>query len=445
MMSVFRGHLLSDFFDRTIVSRLTFQIMSLSSHRVAVAVVVSLALAGSAIAFAAAGDDPVTTSKSALTHKRATGDAKAAIHNTESLTGFDPRVFRRENGLLVSDLETGHRAVLSLDSGLQEHLSRLFERYQVPYGAAVAIEPQSGRLLSYVSHSSAEQETDDLVLDATAPAASVFKIITAAALIDARVDPQERVCYNGGFRRLTESDLIDNPRRDAYCATFQEAMGRSINAVFAKLADRHLNAGAVERYASAFGFGHALPFDVRPSISRAQIPTDRLEFARTAAGFWHTQMSPLHGALIAATIANDGVMPRLSMIDRVVDGSGKVIHRFQRGAFRSVIPRRTARTIGRMMQQTVTHGTAKNAFFDPKGQAFLPGIPIAGKTGSLSQSNPYRAYSWWIGYAPLDNPTISVAVLVVNTPRWRIKASYAAREALRYYLVMKPKKAAKND
>jgi len=414
--------------------------MSLSTRRAAISAVISLGLAGSAIALAAAGDDPAVTLKISPTQTHASTQTGAKLCRSESLKGFDPRVYRRENDLLVSDLESGHRAVLSLDAGLQEHLAELFEKFQVPYGAVVAIEPQTGRVLSYVSHSSAEPNSDDLVLDATPPVASVFKIITAAALIDAGVTPQERVCYNGGFRRLTQSDLLDNPRRDAYCATFQEAMGGSINAVFAKLADRHLDTETVKRYASAFGFDHTLPFDIRPSISRAQIPTERLEFARTAAGFWHTHMSPLHAALIAATVANDGVMPRISMIDRVVDSSGKVLRRFQPGAFRSVIPRFTARTIGQMMQRTVTHGTAKNAFYDPKGRAFIPGIRIAGKTGSLSQSKPYHAFSWWVGYAPLDNPTISVAALVVNTPRWRIKASYAAREALRYYLIQKKPK-----
>ena len=88
-----------------------------------------------------------------------------------------------------------------------------------------------------------------------------------------------------------------------------------------------------------------------------------------------------------------------------------------------------------MMTRTVTHGTAKKAFWDPKGRPFLPGIAVAGKTGTLSRSNPYRRYNWWVGYAPVDDPKIAVASLVVNELKWRIKASYVAREALREYLV----------
>ena len=91
-----------------------------------------------------------------------------------------------------------------------------------------------------------------------------------------------------------------------------------------------------------------------------------------------------------------------------------------------------------MMTETVARGTARSAFHDPKGQPFLPGITVAGKTGSLSSDSPYRAYSWFIGFAPEDKPRIALAALVVNTPKWRIKSSFLAREALRSYLMRKP-------
>ena len=58
---------------------------------------------------------------------------------------------------------------------------------------------------------------------------------------------------------------------------------------------------------------------------------------------------------------------------------------------------------------------------------------------SLSAERPYRGYTWFVGFAPAEDPQIAVATLIVNTPRWRIKAAYAAREALRYYLVEKPR------
>lgn len=350
------------------------------------------------------------------------------------LAGLDPRRHDAAGDERVSPLAEGRRAFLTLEPGLQDHLVRELARYEVPYGAVVAMEPRSGRVLAYVSHSSANPHAGDLVLDPTPPTASVFKVVTGAALVDAGVSPEARVCYTGGGSRLTVWHLEDH-ESEASCHTLAEAMGHSTNAIFAKLADRHLDGVTLERYAAAFGFGHALPFDVPTRPSPAEVPSDRLERARTAAGFWHMHMSPLHGALLASTIANDGRMPRAAIVDRVESASGEVLLRHEPSVFREVIPRSTARAVNRMMQLTVTEGTARRSFVDPEGRPFLPGIAVAGKTGTLSAERPYRGYTWWVGFAPADDPKIAVAAVVVNTPLWRIKASYVAREALRWYLV----------
>lgn len=359
-----------------------------------------------------------------------------------SLRSFDPLEHRVEDGLVVSDLEGGETAVLSLDPGLQGAIEGVFERYEVPWGSLVAIEPSTGRVLAYVSHSSADPEAGDLARAPTAPAASVFKVITGAALLDEGVGPTTRVCYHGGGSRLTIAQLTDDPAHDTQCATLEDAMGGSINAVFAKLADRHLDPATLGRYASAFGFGEALPFDVPTQPSPIEIPEERLEFARTSAGFWHSQLSPLHGALIAATIANDGRMPRATMVDQVIDRSGHVSWEQRPQVHRQVVGRLTARALNRMMRRTVARGTARRAFHDDHGVAFVPGVEIAGKTGTLSSERPFRGYTWFIGFAPADAPTIAVAALVVNRPEWRIKASFVAREALRQYLVVRPRQHA---
>lgn len=369
--------------------------------------------------------------------------AARTARRPRALRSFDPLQHHAVDGSLVSELEGGSTAILTLDPTLQSSMSRLFERYEVPYGALVAIEPSTGRVLAYVSHSSADPDgAGDLARAATAPAASVFKVITGAALLDAGVGPQSRVCYHGGGSRLLREHLEDDARRDTACATLTEAMGGSINAVFAKLSDRHLEPATLSRYASAFGFGEGLPFDVPTTPSAIDIPSsDRLEFARTSAGFWHSHLSPLHGALVAATIANDGRMPRASMITEVIDAEGRVVYTHTPTIHREVIGRLTARTLNRMMRRTVTHGTSRRAFHDERGNPFLPGIEVAGKTGTLSEERPYRGYTWWVGFAPADDPQIAVAALVINTPQWRIKASYVAREALREWLVVRPREA----
>lgn len=366
---------------------------------------------------------------------------RAQARRSSMLEGFDPRFHVQEGDRRISELENGRRAILTLDPGLQEHVERVFGRYEVPYGSVVAIEPSTGRVLAYVSHSSADPSAPDLCLDPSAPTASVFKVVTGSALVDAGIGPDTRTCYTGGGSRLTAWHLEDHPD-EARCVTLTEAMGRSANAVFAKLSDRHLDGPTLARFASAFGFGHALPFDVPTQPSAMEVPEDRLERARTAAGFWHMHLSPLHGAAIAATIANDGRMMRPAIVERLENPDGRVLMQHEPEVFRAVLSRRTARSVGQMMRHTVAHGTARSTFFDEHGNAFLPDIEVAGKTGTLSAERPYRGYTWFVGYAPADDPQIAVASLIVNTPHWRIKAAYAAREALRYYLVEAPRERA---
>lgn len=414
--------------------------MKAPSARVTLRAGLIVGLIGSAVGFLSGpgmADAPTAEEQDSRTTR------PPARRGGHTFPGLDPLRHRAEDGVTVTDLSDGSTAVLSIDPGLQAHLSGILERYEVPFGAVVALDPSSGRVLAYVSHSSADPDAGDLVLDPSPPTASVFKVVTGSALVDAGVNPDDEVCYHGGVSRLRVANLEDDPTRDRRCATLTDAMGGSINSIFAKLADRHLDPPTLERYASAFGFGHALPFDVPTRVSPSEVPTERLEFARTAAGFWHMHMSPLHGALIAATIANDGRMPRATLVDQVIDRSGDLTYEAEAQTFREVVPRAIARRVAAMMHRTVTRGTARSHFFDRRGNAFLPGIEAAGKTGTLAASSPYRSYSWFVGFAPMDEPRIAVAALVVNDPQWRIKGAYAAREAMRWWLVQRPREQAR--
>jgi len=350
-------------------------------------------------------------------------------------TDIDLAKAKPGTGSWVVPRRDGTHAVLTVDGELQSYIQSLFGRYDVPAGGLVAMDPKSGRVLAYVGYEAGKGNSPGVVTDSDPPAASVFKIVTASALLDAGVKSSTSVCYGGGMRGLEKVDLIDNPSRDRWCATMADALGYSINAVFAKLADRHIDEARMTQYVSAFGFGQRLPFDLPTTPSPVDVPDSRLERARMAAGFWHSHLSPLHGALLAATIANDGKMPYAALVERIESQTGETLYQLTPRTFRQVLPRQTARLAGEMMTRTVTKGTSKKAFWDPKGRPFLPGIAVAGKTGTLSRYEPHRTYNWWVGYAPVDDPKIAVAALVVNEPKWRIKASYVAREALRQYLM----------
>ncbi len=332
-----------------------------------------------------------------------------------------------ENGRYYLDGPGGKRA-LTIDATLQERMTKLLETYDVPFGALAAIEPATGRVLALAEHSEKNPAMRGLAVQALYPAASTFKIVTGAALLSAGVPASERVCYHGGKRGLTEKLLKDDPRRDRRCTTLANAMGDSTNVVFAKLANRSLDAASLTRWAEKFRFNQPWSFAVPTDASFAKIPEDSLGLATTAAGFGEVFLSPLHGAAIAAAVGNRGAMVGPVLFDDEVAAEHRVVNE------------RLAAELSDMLENTVTSGTARQAFRE-RGRYVLGEVRAAGKTGSLADKKPFRDYSWFVGWAPKENPTIAVAAVVVNGPWWRVRAPYVGREALRSYLNEQAKQA----
>jgi cell division protein FtsI/penicillin-binding protein 2 len=231
-------------------------------------------------------------------------------------------------------------------------------------------------------------------------------------------------------------NLVDMPRIDQTCATLAYGVGKSQNAILAKMATNHLTPGQLDRMARAFGFGQPIPFDAVVEPSEVDVPTaDRLEFARTAAGFWHSTLSPMHGALLAAAVANRGEMPTPRILERAANAQGQMIDVRHEPA-RTVMTPAVAREVGQMMELTTRIGTARCTFNDKKGRPLLP-ISVAGKTGTLSADTDkgFVRYSWFVGYAPADHPQIAFGVALGNRAAWRIKATYVGRRLVEAYLV----------
>jgi cell division protein FtsI/penicillin-binding protein 2 len=343
--------------------------------------------------------------------------------------GFDPTQLRRDGERYVSELPGARRAVLTLEPNWQRAVSALVASHQIPRASVVLIDTETGRVRIYVSQG--EQGAPDLARDAAPPAASVFKIVTAGALVAAGMSVESETCFSGGWHRLTLRDLEPNPRRDRDCVSLGQAFGRSANTVFARRAVERLNSGVLLSAAMAWGFGEVVPFEAPVSAGAIDIPEDRLEFARAAAGFWHSHLSPIHGVTIAQAIARGGEMQRPWIIDRIEDSQGRTVqtHAAPRAWRRAVTPE-VAASLARMMTFSVSEGTASRAFHDPAGHAFLPGVDVGGKTGTLTASNPYRAYTWFVGNARDANTRVSFAVMVANDPVWRIKAATLARQVL---------------
>jgi peptidoglycan glycosyltransferase len=342
---------------------------------------------------------------------------------------------RHDGGGYVQVLPDGRRAELTLDPTMQARVERLLRSHPTPYAAAVVLSVEDGRVLAMAGRSSKEPDktTAELTLTPWAPAASIFKLVTATALIERGVRPDTRVCYHDGIHSVEDSNLRSMPRLDGACGTLAFGLAKSQNAIIARLAHDHLDPRALQREAQALGFGVPLPFALPVEASVARVPDGALPFARTAAGFWNSTLSPMHGAYLAATLARGGVTPPLRVIDRIVDRQGNAVQPAA-ALERRVVSEAAARAVGRMMVGTTEFGTARLGFRDKRtNRPLLPGIAVAGKTGSLDRKDPYLSYSWFIGFAPAERPEVAVAVLLGNGPSWHVKAHQVAREVLSSY------------
>jgi penicillin-binding protein A len=350
-----------------------------------------------------------------------------------------------------ADLDGGGLAQLTLHPALQKSVEESLASHHLPFAAAAMISIPDGRVLALAGSSKIDPSLDasTLALRPWAPAASVFKVIAASALLqEGRLDPTTRVCYHGGTSALQRDNLVDLPRLDRSCGTLSYGIGRSQNAIIAKLAVRHLRPDQLERITAAFGFGQPVDFDAEVEPSEADIPREPLEFARAAAGFWHSSLSVLHGALLAATIANRGEMPAAHIIERALDAHGATVV-LPRLPSRRVLDPAVAAQVGAMMRLTTTMGTAKRSFRDRRGHRTLP-IEVAGKTGTLfhrgrpqdpalpsaelAPEDGRIGYSWFVGYAPADQPKVAFAVLLGNPVVWPLKAHSVARQLIAEYL-----------
>ena len=347
---------------------------------------------------------------------------------------LNPAMTEVINHRYVQQLPDGKEVTYSLLPHLQKRAGQLLSQNEVPFGAVVAIDPRDGRILALVDYRHGHPDAGGFALKASQPAASLFKIISTAALLEvAGISPDDSFCYHGGKKGVTEELLTPNPAKDKKCNTLSEALAQSTNTIFARLADQKLNGASLQQWAERFGFNIEIPFIWQVDRSLATLPEDRIAFAGAAAGFHHTTISPFHASLIAAAIGNKGKMPQPRIVEKITDGQ---VNLYQHSAtmLGDLVTPHTAGKLTSMLKLTTESGTASRYF--SKAAPSLRSMEVAGKTGSLSSKSPdgiRRHNSWFIGYAPADNPEIAIAALVVNDPKWRIKGTLLARKVMEAY------------
>lgn len=343
--------------------------------------------------------------------------------------------WRARDGKAILVRPGGSELELTLEPEVQRAIEKRLAVSRAPYAAVILMDPATGAVLAMAEgrQGDSPNASQHGVTRANMPAASIFKLVTAAALLDAGVDPAVPRCYHGGSRSIDESHLIAEPH-DTTCATMREAMARSINPVFARLATENLTAGDLAAAAEDLQFGRHIPFDVATEPSRLAVDAGALALGRAAAGFDGAELSPIHAALLAATVANDGLTMRPYLV--AADSLQPGLRRKPLSIGRAM-PASRAKAIAALMSDTVSAGSATRQFQPWPDD--LAGVTVAGKTGTIDRNDDhYAGYTWFVGFAPADNPKVVVAAVAVNDRGWWMRGPTLARYALISWLQAHP-------
>ena len=350
----------------------------------------------------------------------------------ELLVGRAPEAFARNLGDFLSGRERqGDDIVLTVRPRVQEAAR---DALAGRTGAVVAIEPKTGAILAAYANPTydpnqlttfdreavtqywdrTEQERRNRVFRETYPPGSTFKIVTAAAALEDGVTPETTFEDPQTYTPPQTTRGIPN-FGGGLCnggsdLTLQRAMEVSCNTVFARLGNE---VGPEKLVAQAEAFGLNEQWDSQFLFAPSAIPQelDPPAAAQSAIGQRDVRVTPLQMAMITATVANDGVLMRPRLIDRVQQFDGRVVREFAPRplsvggtANGQAVSAETARALQDMMRGVVTDGSGTGAAIN--------GVDVAGKTGTAQTAEGQNPTVWFVGFAPYDDPQVAVAVVV---------------------------------
>jgi cell division protein FtsI/penicillin-binding protein 2 len=332
----------------------------------------------------------------------------------------------RDGKFVASYGSNKQQLTLSPKVDLQNYAQTIIDKIKAPHSALVALDPQNGKILAIAGKSRGIKEvaTHNLF-----PAASLFKIVTAAAAYYTRnVTGNSVVSFRGGNYTLNKYNYLPNTKSDRRKMSVSEAMGKSCNPVFGRLALQLPSPAVLRDFAMMFQFGTVLQSDLSIPQSEAFIPNDPYNLSLTGAGFGEVTISPIHAASLVGAIANQGILSPPQIIENIINADGSKQNLPTRPLKRIIDPE-IATVLSEMMLQTTKTGTGRRAFLPRKNQPKLS-FDIIAKTGTLSGDNPKGLTRWFIAAAPAKNPQIAIATVVVDARYQSEFPAYISRDML---------------
>ncbi len=322
---------------------------------------------------------------------------------------------------------------------LEDFVKKQLALYRPDYTSVVVLDNESGQILAAVDYSRSKHVFGrDLAFTNSHPAASIFKVITAADLLEnTHIKTSTEFSFTGRSTTLYRHQLKEPPhRRWVRSLDFEKAFATSNNVIFGRTALENLTPAGLKKMAEKFGFNKRLVEGVNLSPSVFEMAKDQYNLAELSSGLnTHTLMSPVHGAVIASIVANAGVL-RYPVVIRSLESINdkKVIYPPLKKDELVLTPA-TAEDLRTLFMATITQGTARSSF--RRSQYLLSKLEIGGKTGSLTGGDPFGKRDWFVSYAKSledkNDKGISICVMIVNQKKWYIKSPLLAKNVMEYY------------
>jgi len=347
------------------------------------------------------------------------------------LSGSSDKLFyRRVTDILTGKDQTGASLELTINPAAQKAAEQALGDQR---GAVVALDPSNGEVLALVSHPAYDPSvlsSHDTTKVQTAwqrlnadkgrpmidraiggdlyPPGSTFKVVTAAAALESGKFTEESQIPGPATLDLPQTTVkLPNddhrPCGPGNKTSLKHALVVSCNTAFGWLG-MELGADALRSQAAKFGFGDKLeiPMSVTPSTVPAEL--NEPQTAQSAIGQYDVRVTPLQVAMVSAAVANNGVVMQPHLVRRVLSSDLEVIDQPDPVQLSQAISPDTAATLTRMMEGVVSSGTGT--------AARIPGVEVAGKTGTAQHGEGLAPHAWFTSFAPAQGAKVAVAVVV---------------------------------
>ncbi len=306
--------------------------------------------------------------------------------------------------------------------------------------ALVILNPDTGEVLTLAGY---DENGGDrhAALASSFPAASLFKIVTAAAAVEkAEFSADSKLAYDGGRHTLYKNNVAKEPQEGRQSTTLEESFAYSINSVFGKLGASALGPEELSDFAGRFGFNSEIEFEMPVESSTFSVEdTDRFHLAELASGYNRsTKVSPLHGAMMAASVVAGGLVHPPTMVREVFDRENRILYQAGRqDEPREVISPATAEELVRLMRSAVSDGTGRKTFGTAANHPVLSKLDIGGKSGTINNDLDQRV-DWFVAWAQPRpgsdcRDKLALSAVVVHSGLTNTTSQRLIRDALNVY------------